>query len=838
MKISKKLKAVIAVLLSISFIQFAQPISLSKELTDVEQAQKLMQNGVVLYVGSNVSYVDNVKSKIDDQNQDIFPIIKGERTIVPIRFIAEKMGMTVTWDEKTGTATLTKGDKTITLTINQKKMYVNQKEVSLDVAPQIISERTFVPLRAIVEAFDKKVFWDRGLIIVSDEEKDINVTTQRGVVDEIISKVDVLPTVDSLINLKAVLSKAQSNNRGEYLGILTDGVIMKNTAQSAEATTAPMMSGSAKDENSDSDYSKTNVQVEGVDEADVVKTDGEYIYQVNGQKVAVIRAYPADEMTVLSKLEFEDKNFNPQEMYVDSKNLVVIGSTYKEMEIVKEQQTLKEKVDTIISSKVIGIMPPYYRSTKTITKAIVFDLVDRTNLKKIREVEIEGSYTSSRKIGSALYIVTNKWINTYNLLKEEIVPCFRDTNLKDEYVDVPYNCIHYFPGFEQANYMIVAGVNLDDDSPVNVYSYLGAGDNIYASTTNLYVASQKYDYESVNASQTIDGVKTDYVDMVSKTKTLIYKFGLQDGNVTYSSKGEVPGTILNQFSMDENNDYFRIATTVGEVWRSDQYTSRNNVYVLDKTLNITGKIEDIAPGERIYSTRFMGDRLYMVTFKQVDPLFVIDLKDPVNPSILGKLKIPGYSEYLHPYDENHIIGFGKDAVESKTGQYGLYLGMKLAMFDVTDVNNPVEMFKENIGDRGTYSELLNNHKALLFSKEKNLLAFPVTLMTVKDDNKVDDYGNPKYGTFSYQGLYVYNVDLVNGFKLRGTITHMTDEEIKKSGDYWYDYYKNIERGLYIKDVLYTLSKGTIKANDLNTLSELKKATIEKNNDSYRGPVLY
>jgi uncharacterized secreted protein with C-terminal beta-propeller domain len=149
----------------------------------------------------------------------------------------------------------------------------------------------------------------------------------------------------------------------------------------------------------------------------------------------------------------------------------------------------------------------------------------------------------------------------------------------------------------------------------------------------------------------------------------------------------------------------------------------------------------------------MGDRGYMVTFKKVDPLFVIDLKDPRSPKILGALKIPGYSDYLHPYDENHIIGFGKDTEEVGNGAF--YQGMKIAVFDVTDVTNPIEMFKENIGDRGTDSELLRNHKALLFSKDKNLLAFPVTVMEVKNKNKADKESIFQYGEFAFQGhMYI------------------------------------------------------------------------------------
>jgi len=250
--------------------------------------------------------------------------------------------------------------------------------------------------------------------------------------------------------------------------------------------------------------------------------------------------------------------------------------------------------------------------------------------------------------------------------------------------------------------------------------------------------------------------------------------------------------------------------------------------VLDESLNVVGKIEDIAPGEKIYSVRYAGNRAYMVTFKKVDPLFVIDLSNPQAPGILGKLKIPGYSDYLHPYDEHHLIGFGKDAVEVASEAGGLgragdttayYQGMKLALFDVSDVANPKELFTEHIGDRGTDSELLYNHKALLFSKERNLLAFPVTVMEVKDKgNKPEDA--MKYGEFAFQGAYVYQLDLTNGFQLRGKITHMTDEELLKAGQTWVPYNRNVERALYIGDTLYTASQGLIKANDLNSLKEI------------------
>ncbi|HNX92972.1 MAG TPA: beta-propeller domain-containing protein, partial [Syntrophomonas sp.] len=244
----------------------------------------------------------------------------------------------------------------------------------------------------------------------------------------------------------------------------------------------------------------------------------------------------------------------------------------------------------------------------------------------------------------------------------------------------------------------------------------------------------------------------------------------------------------------------------------------------------TGKIENIAPGERIYSTRFMGDRAYMVTFKQVDPFFVLDLSDPTQPKILGKLKIPGYSDYLHPYDENHIIGFGKETVEA-SGFNGestaFYQGLKIAIFDVTDVSQPVEMSKVVIGDRGTDSELLRNHKALLFSRDKNLLALPVTVMTTDQQNTKMNSGNiPEYGGFAFQGAYIYNIDLQNGLQYKGRITHLNDEDYVKAGNYWNEAEKSISRILYIGDTLYTLSPAMIKSNQLDSLQEKQVLTLQ------------
>jgi uncharacterized secreted protein with C-terminal beta-propeller domain len=462
-------------------------------------------------------------------------------------------------------------------------------------------------------------------------------------------------------------------------------------------------------------------------------------------------------------------------------------------------------------------------------------------------------YVSSRKVGSNLYLIANKYLDTYQIMKQGVeppLPSYRDTVGKGEFVTIGYNDIHYFPNSLEPNYLLIAGLNLDQrDKEMQVSTYLGSGQNIYASTSNLYVAVTQQQLigqpnqpastpqlapmpqPAPNSSSPSIAPKQ-LISSSFKTTTALYKFGLAQAGTTFKSKGEVPGTILNQFAMDEDNSYFRIATTTGEIWRTDELTSKNNVYILDGALQLTGKIEDIAPGEKIYSVRFMGDRGYLVTFKSVDPFFVLDLKNPASPTILGALKIPGFSDYLQPYDENHIIGFGKETVElsqnngqgilpgAPMGSTAFYQGLKLAVFDVTVVTHPVEMFKTTIGDRGTDSEVLHNHKALLFDKEKGILSFPVTLMEVKNPGVANsEKGFPEYGQFTYQGAYVYQFDLLKGFTLRGKITHIKDADLLKAGQNYMNGSKAIERIIFIKDTLYTISKGMIKANDLASLQE-------------------
>lgn len=583
-------------------------------------------------------------------------------------------------------------------------------------------------------------------------------------------------------------------------------MIMEDAAM---APTVGATQNSSKSSGAASDYSTTNIQVAGVDEADIVKNDGEYIYFVKSNTIRIVKVYPPTNMKEVSKITFTDGQFYPRELYLDGNKLMVVGDGYD---------------DRVFEGLVKTLPPEYYDYGGAKTKLYIYDLTDKSNPEIERKVVFDGSYLSSRKVDDMVYIVANKYLYQYYP-----VPLYSDSGTNKSEALAGCADVGYFPGENSANYLIVAGVPTDNsDGEIVKQVVLGSSENIYASKENLYVVEQlnNYNYGWVYDEPTS-----------SDEKSAVYKFGLGKTAIDYEGKGEVPGHILNQFSMDENDGYFRIATTLGEVWDETE-KSKNNLYVLDDDLEVVGKIEDIAPGEKIYSVRFMGDRAYMVTFKKVDPLFVIDTSSPTNPKILGKLKIPGYSDYLHPYDENHIIGFGKDAIDAselevsqRNLDFAWYQGIKIAMFDVTDPGNPVELHKVVIGDRGTDSPLLYDHKALLFDKEKGFMAFPVTVAEVSQNLK-DDPNTPDntYGDPVFQGAYIYDIGIDDGFKLRGTISQYPENEIReKAGGYWYGD-KDIQRIIYIGDYFYTVSNGEVMATGMSDMKE--KGNVEMEGDDY------
>ncbi len=660
-----------------------------------------------------------------------------------------------------------------------------------------------------------------------------------------------------------------SGNYGTISGGIRGGIAMDiaapMTAQVKSSASESAASGGA----GATDYSQTNVQVQGVDEADFVKNDDKYIYTLTQDKLVIVEAYPAENAKILSETKIAG---NPRNMFVNEDRLVVFSDG---------------------NDEVAGFSPYDFRPSPRYTQkthAFVYDISDRSSPELVKDYNLGGYYLESRMIDNYVYFITQE--NVYYSNRVIDTPVIMESAKSAKMIVRPE--IYYFDNPEyNYNFNTVASFNiLSGSDDVNAKTFMmGYSNNIYVSKNNIYITYQKnlpYNYyeshnedrffevvvpllpsdaqnqikdlkndNSLGPYQRWDKISTVLEEMYNKMdeggkndliqkienavndyeakleaerrKTIIHRIAIDNGKIEYGAKGEVSGYLLNQFSMDENGDYFRVATTT-EIWTQRENVMYNNVFVLDSKLNTVGKLEAIAPDERIYSARFLGDRLYMITFKRIDPLFVIDLSNPKQPEVLGELKIPGYSDYLHPYDETHIIGIGKETEGNEWGGVSTK-GVKLALFDVSDVKNPKQLAKYEIGTSGTDSEALRNHKAFLFDKNKNLIVIPVTEIKGKMEY---DQNLGYYRQRSWQGAYVFNVDL-NGFAVKGTITHNEGDE--KQDWYWYGSPNAVRRSLFMDGVLYTVSDKKIKANDLNNINtEIKTVDLPYEQDNYPYPV--
>jgi inhibitor of cysteine peptidase len=515
----------------------------------------------------------------------------------------------------------------------------------------------------------------------------------------------------------------------------------------------------------DRDYSTTNVQVKEVDEADIVKTDGTDIYVVSGNALHIVRAYPAESAGVVSTIGFSGK---PVSLYLYGDNVALICRDYRP--------------------------PEYWRcspgrctgspGTGEKTVIYIFSVKDPASPVLEREVSIDGRYTDSRMIGEWLYFLTSTPVDPYS--NDLTFPEVRDGE-GGSFTPVAYS----LEGKDKAfAFTTIGSVSLSSDAPVKAKTFLvGTAGTVYVSPTTLY-----FGVHSTGEPSPLRHVDEQGREVGENgDKTAIYSFSLQDGTIRFKAAGSADGKLLNQYSMDEYGGNLRLATTVTEYgsWRT---MLSSTVTVLDDRLSPLGTVEGIAPDERIYAARFMGDRLYLVTFRETDPFFVIDLSNPAHPALAGELKLPGFSNYLHPYDATHIIGVGK------TANFG---AVKLSLFDVSNIGKPDLVDSVELGEAGSDSEVLNDPKAFLFDKEKDILVLPVQLAGLYESTtqKGGYIGMRKL----WGGAYVFSVDPDRGFSLKGTVKHYDEH----SGDQ-----AAVTRALYIEDTLYTISPRVIYMSDL------------------------
>ncbi len=523
-------------------------------------------------------------------------------------------------------------------------------------------------------------------------------------------------------------------------------------------------------------YGDTNVQTVGVDEGDIVKNDGRYLYQKiqvneNDRTKWVIQIIDTQEG--LKEVARVDGIDGLIEFYIWEDILVVIEEKYLET-------AAKKMSGGMIACYDVAYFENYYH------EITFFDITDRSQPTGIKRFTLQGQYTSSRVTDGYFYGFSRYYANPGEGSNDydAYVPVVDGHRLQTDRIYLPEEN-------DATSYLVLVAVDLRNPTKFTDTTGIVADGNLYyVSADNIFVADTKYSEEKNGWNSNV---------------TSLLRFSYKEGKFTLQAMGEVKGNLEGSFSMDEYEEHLRVVTTVWEYQRKEIFDERtgesigfntvgerqtNALYVLDEALDVVGRIEGLAKNEQIYSARFMGDTGYFVTFRQVDPLFTVDLSNPKEPKVLSELKVSGFSEYLHIYGEDRLLGIGMEADE----ETGRQEGMKLSMFDVSDKTNVTEIAKENLADYN-YSEALYNHHAVMISTGKNIFGFAAE-------------GSDRGQFYRKYFVYSYEDDIF--------VEKLKVDAKNHDGNYY------SVRGTFIGDVFYLLlGDGSIRSYDLNTGKQLE-----------------
>ena len=471
--------------------------------------------------------------------------------------------------------------------------------------------------------------------------------------------------VDSEEELYDALKDCQYQTRYYARGGLGDQVMLLEESAVSDTASSSADTGAVS---SSTDYSQTNVREAGVDEGDVVKTDGKYLYILKSDSSVKIVDIQSSEMELVSTVTLDQLNESIEEIYLEDNQLILVTSGYDSS--MEEQESDVYTVDRY-----------------TYAAVSVYDISDREHPQQTGRMTQEGTYRQSRKNGNYFYLLTQYSPSIGESVDDsDVMPLVNEEK-------VTVNNIYLPSDLNQPDYLVVSGTDLSDlQNPVSTKAIVSGASDFYMSTDSLYICCQNWEH--------------------GKSSTQILKFSCVDGEITASNMAELPGYLNDTFSLDEYDGYLRVLTT------EDGNGESNNLFVLDEDMNTISTIRDMASGETIRSARFVGDMGYFVTFRQTDPLFCVDLSDPENPEILSELKISGFSSYLHMYGENRLLGIGYEADEDT----GIQTGVKLSMFDISDPENVTEENKYVIKD-AYYLPFDYNYKAITIDADKNLIGF-------------------------------------------------------------------------------------------------------------------
>jgi inhibitor of cysteine peptidase len=574
-----------------------------------------------------------------------------------------------------------------------------------------------------------------------------------------------------------------------FFGALVPGA-MTTTVQGAMTATAmstatTMVAANAAAGSATPSFTTTNNQVKGVDELDTVKTDGSYLYVANSQSVSIIKTQPASSTSIVSTIT------------LPTSNILGIALVPQRLAVIAQSN-----VNASVSLRLYNLSTPSAPKILTSLSANGNHVAARISQGYLYEIVQQPSYVVSGN-GN----VTTKYPT---MVMDGVTSALSPGST------------YYTPNKSQVSvYTMIMSMSMSTGAQQSVAVLTGAASTVYASASNIYVVYPNYpSYYSDGIPGDVFGGSAGPVarGVVGQPQnSTIFRVSYSSGDIAVKTAGSFPGVVLNQFSMDEYNGYFRVATSRA-VSVNGTNSRSDDVYVLDQNFTQVGALRNIAPGENIYAVQFQGDRGYVVTFEQIDPLFEISFTNPTSPVILSALTVSGFSDYLFPFGTGYLIGVGKDAVQSPTGNFAWYLGMKLSLFHVASDGTSAEVAKYMIGDRGTDSPVLNDHLAFTFDSTRNITVIPVHLAKVQGSQSQPPGSPPPYGQFVWQGAYVVSVS-PSGFNLLGTVTQYppgTGAQSYWGGSGGHDIYRSV----IIGNALYTVSQDEVMVSDLSSFSTL------------------
>jgi uncharacterized secreted protein with C-terminal beta-propeller domain len=610
---------------------------------------------------------------------------------------------------------------------------------------------------------------------------------------------------------------------------------------------SPTSSGTEAKESSASSYSTTNNQVLDVDEADFVKNDGKSIFILADGKLKVLNAWPPSEMRTVSALPIEGQ---PKKLYVYGDRALVFSG-------ITQTSTTESGRNTF--GGYFGSRECTYGYDCDFggdgmpLKLTLVDLTDRSAPRVLRETRMSGAYVNARRVGGAVHIVTlNRPITVegLQLYPSSYNPCVApnpvlldaefeqlrvrniqrimamdfsqglpslDDRWKDGAVQLPNpfdGCASFYASNQGDGHELLSIVSMDMTTaePMHATTVVGRAGAVYATGERLYIAAR---HQYLSGSPWFWEEPSENGDA-----TTVHGFELAQSPPSsfYGGSGVVKGRILNQFSMDEFNGDLRIATSSGHLPNPNVHSTVSVLRPDEKGLATIGVVDHLAPAEDIRSVRFQEERGYVVTFKKTDPLFVLDFSNPSTPTVLGELKIPGFSTYMHPLDKGHILSIGFDAADQ--GSFAFFQGMLLQIFDVTEPTQPKLMHRQVIGTRGSASDAATDHLAFNYFAPKGLLAIPIAVCEGGTTSGM--YGT----TASFNGLYLYDVSLTEGFHLRGGLSHPSPLSSVSCGNWWTSSTSTVQRSIFMDDYVYSISNDFVQAaSTANVSAEVSRVTL-------------